>query len=115
VPTLWVDTGVMDHDDDADRYDRATLAFETKDYRQAAQLLEPLARELPHHAEVQLLLARAYYHSAQLGRAETLLRVIVERWPDDAYAHLVLARTLQRAGRAEEGRTHLMLAEAMGL
>lgn len=105
----------METDDRADRYDRATFAFETKDYRQAAQLLEPLAQDAPHHAEVQVLLARSYYHSAQLGRAETLLRVIVERWPDDAYAHLVLARTLQRAGRAEEGRVHLLLAEAMGL
>ena len=40
---------------------------------------------------------------------------MVERWPSDAYAHLLLARTLQRAGRAEEGAPHLKIAEAMGL
>lgn len=101
--------------DPADRYDKATFAFASKDYARAAALIEPLAAQEPHQHEVQVLLARAYYHSAQLRRAEAVLRVVVERWPDDAYAHLVLARTLQRAGRAEEGRVHLVLAEAMGL
>lgn len=105
----------VDPDDAAVRYDRATFAFEAKDYTRAAGLLEPLVQAEPHQAGIQVLLARCYFHSAQLGRAETLLRSIVERWPDEAYAHLVLARTLQRAGRAEEGRVHLMLAEAMGL
>ena len=101
--------------DDHARYDRATFAFETKDYLRAAALLEPLAQADPGNAEVRLLLARSYYHSARLGPAETELRAMVERWPSDAYAHLVLARTLQRAGRAEEGAPHLKMAEAMGL
>ncbi|WP_298889254.1 tetratricopeptide repeat protein [uncultured Serinicoccus sp.] len=101
--------------DDHARYDRATFAFETKDYVRAAGLLEPLAQADPGNAQVRLLLARSYYHSARLGRAETELRAMVERWPSDAYAHLVLARTLQRAGRAEEGAPHLKIAEAMGL
>lgn len=101
--------------DDHARYDRATFAFETKDYLRAAALLEPLAEADPGNAEVRLLLARSYYHSARLGRAETELRALLERWPSEAYAHLVLARTLQRAGRAEEGAPHLKIAEAMGL
>lgn len=101
--------------DDHARYDRATFAFETKDYRSAATLVEPLVRDNPGNAEVALLLARSYYHSARLGPAEELLRRMLERWPGDAYTHLMLARTLQRAGRAEEGAPHLKLAEAMGL
>ena len=101
--------------DDHARYDRATFAFETKNYGVAAGLLEPLVRDNPGNAEVTLLLARSYYHSARLGPAETVLREMIERWPGDAYAHLMLARTLQRAGRAEEGAPHLKLAEAMGL
>lgn len=101
--------------DPAERYDQATFAFDAKDYARAALLLEPLVEQGPGQHEVQILLARSYYHSAQLRRAEAVLRVVVERWPDDAYAHLVLARTLQRAGRAQEGRVHLLLAEAMGL
>lgn len=101
--------------DPAATYDRAAFAFESKDYVTAAELLRPLAEQERQHHELQLLLARAYYHSAQLRRAEAQLLRVVDRWPDDAYAHLVLARTLQRAGRAEEGRVHLVLAEAMGL
>ena len=101
--------------DDHARYDRATFLFETKSYHRAAELLEPLVADNPHNAEVSLLLARSYYYSARLGRAESVLRVMLERWPSDAYAHLLLARTLQRAGRAEEGSPHLKIAEAMGL
>jgi predicted Zn-dependent protease len=101
--------------DDHARYDRATFLFETKSFHRAADLLEPLVDTNPHNAEVTLLLARSYYHGARLGRAETVLRLMVERWPTDAYAHLLLARTLQRAGRAEEGAPHLKIAEAMGL
>lgn len=101
--------------DAAARYDRAIFLFETKDYAGAAKILRDLVEEEPDQQELRLLLARSYYHSAQLGRAEQELKVIVERWPSDAYAHLVLARTLQRAGRAEEGSRHLALAEAMGL
>ncbi len=101
--------------DDHARYDRATFLFETRSYSQAAALLEPLAAGHPDNAEVLLLQARSFYYSAQLGRAEGVLRRMVERWPSDGYAHLLLARTLQRAGRAEEGAPHLKLAEAMGL
>ena len=101
--------------DDHARYDRATFAFETKDYGSAARLLEPLVEASPGNAEIALLLARSYYHSARLGPAEKVLRSMVERWPSDAYAHLLLARTLQRAGRAEDGAAHLKIAEAMGL
>lgn len=101
--------------DDSARYDRATFAFETKDYGRAAALLGPLVEANPGNAEVALLLARSYYHAARLGPAETLLREMLKRWPGDAYAHLLLARTLQRAGRAEEGAPYLKMAEAMGL
>lgn len=96
-------------------YDRATFLFEAKRFAEAAELFAQLAEAEPGYHEVQLYLARSYYYSAQLGRAEETLRAIVERWPSDAYAYFVLARTLQRAGRAEEGRQYLLLAEAMGM
>lgn len=101
--------------DDHARYDRATFAFETKNYLRAADLLEPLAESEPGNSQVLLLLARSYYHAARLGRAEQVCRAIIERWPSEAYAHLLLARTLQRSGRAQEGAGHLKIAEAMGL
>lgn len=96
-------------------YDRATFLFENKEFTKAADLFARLVAAEPDHLETRLWLARSYYHSAQLGRAEETLTVIVGRWPSEAYAHLLLARTLQRAGRAEEGRQHLKIAEAMGL
>jgi hypothetical protein len=64
--------------------------------------------------DLRMLLARAYFHSAQLGRAESTLRRIVEESPADAYAHLLLGRTLQRAGRHSEAAQPLALAEILG-
>lgn len=111
----WVQLSGDGELDDHTRYDRATFAYDTKDYQRAAELLEPLAEAEPTNGAVALLLARSYYHAARLGRAEQLTRGIIERWPSDAYAHLLLARTLQRSGRAQEGARHLKIAEAMGL
>lgn len=65
-------------------------------------------------AEAHLLLARAYFHSAQLARAEAATRQVLTEAPDDPYAHLLLGRTLQRAGRPEEARGPLRLAELLG-
>jgi Flp pilus assembly protein TadD len=64
--------------------------------------------------DLRLMLARAYFHSAQFGRAESTLRRIIEEAPTDAYAHLLLGRTLQRAGRHAEAARPLALAEVLG-
>lgn len=98
----------------ADKWDRAQLLFEAKDYIKAAQLLAEVAEEVPFQTDLRLLLARAYFHSAQLGRAEAQLRVIVDRDPVEHYAHLLLGRTLERLGRAEEAAPWLRLAAALG-
>ena len=63
---------------------------------------------------LRLLLARAYFQSAQLGRAEATLLRVIEEAPTDAYAHLLLGRTLQRAGRHADAARPLALAEALG-
>lgn len=96
----------------AERWERAQLLFEAKDYVRAAQLLAEVVAEVPFQADLGLLLARAYFHSAQLGRAEEQLRVIVDRCPVEHYAHLLLGRTLERQGRAEEAAPWLRLAAA---
>ena len=62
---------------------------------------------------MRLLLARAYFHSAQLGRAEEQLRVLVDRDPSDHYARFVLGRTLERQNRTAEALPHLRMASAM--
>jgi hypothetical protein len=60
-----------------------------------------------------LLLARAYYHSDQLTRAEQTARAVFARAPSEAYAHLLLGRVLQRQNRAAEAAGGLRLAAVM--
>ncbi|SDO30745.1 tetratricopeptide repeat protein [Lentzea jiangxiensis] len=98
----------------AEKWERAQLLFEARDYIGAARLLASVAGEVPFQTDLHLLLARAYYHSAQLGKAEATLRVVVDRDPVEHYAHLLLGRTLERQGRSEEAAPWLRLAAAFG-
>ncbi|MFI2643995.1 tetratricopeptide repeat protein [Streptomyces sp. NPDC018610] len=101
------------HGSAAERWERARLFFDARDYAGAARTLADLVAEVPEQTGPRLLLARAYYHSAQLRRAEAELRVIVERDPVEHYARLMLGRTLQRQGRHEDATTHLRIASAL--
>lgn len=96
----------------SEKWRRAGLFFEAKDYAEAARILEEVVTELPEQVDVRLLLARAYYHSAQLRRAEAQCREVIDRDPVEHYAHLMLGRTLERQGRAEEARLWLRIADA---
>ncbi|MFD8224278.1 tetratricopeptide repeat protein [Streptomyces massasporeus] len=97
----------------AERWERAQLFFEANDYAAAARVLVGLVEEVPEQTGPRLLLARSYYHSAQLRRAEAELRTIVERDPVEHYARLMLGRTLQRQSRHEEAESHLRIASAL--
>jgi hypothetical protein len=105
-----------------DRYRWAEDLFSHRDYRAAARVLEALlgeAAERPDDvghglAEPRLLLARAYYHQALLPRAEAAARDLLADHPTDAYAALLLARTLERSSRHDEARAAFRLAEALG-
>ena len=57
--------------------------------------------------------ASAYFASAQLGRARQVLEAALADNPADSYARLMLGRTLERQGRADEAKTHLRMAAAM--
>jgi len=92
---------------------RASMFFDAGDPIRAAQILEPIIAAEPGHADVRLLLARAYFHSAQLRRAEEQLLVLVERDPSDHYVRYVLGRTLERQNRPAEALPHLRMASAM--
>ncbi|MGA5139692.1 tetratricopeptide repeat protein [Streptomyces azureus] len=89
------------------------MFFDAKDYTAAARVLVGLVEEVPEQTGPRLLLARSYYHSAQLRRAEAELRTIVERDPVEHYARLMLGRTLQRQNRHEEAEAHLRIASAL--
>jgi tetratricopeptide (TPR) repeat protein len=102
-----------EHVDLLEEYRKATFFFESGDPLGAARLLEPIVEAEPQNAAVRQLLARAYFNSAQLNGAEAQLRALIEHDPSDHYAHHVLGRTLERAGRFREALPHLRLAAAM--
>ncbi|WP_067280544.1 tetratricopeptide repeat protein [Streptomyces jeddahensis] len=89
------------------------MFFDAKEYAAAARILDGLVAEVPEQVAPRLLLARAYYHSAQLRRAETELRAVLERDPVETYARLMLGRTLQRQGRDADAAPHLRMAAAL--
>lgn len=101
------------HGTPAERWERAQLFFGAREYTAAARVLAGLVEETPEQTGPRLLLARAYYHSAQLRRAETELRIIVERDPVEHYARLMLGRTLERQGRHTDAGPHLRIASAL--
>ncbi|WP_199432588.1 tetratricopeptide repeat protein [Qaidamihabitans albus] len=79
----------------------------------ALKVLEPVLDADADKPSVQLLAGRAYFHSAQLRRAERALTRVVEMDPADHYARFVLGRTLQRLGRFVEALGQLRMASAM--
>lgn len=107
-----------------DRYRYAQRLFRERRYTAAARELEFLIADEREHADGQqtaaylgdapLLLARAYYHSAQLEKSEQAARGLIETDPTEVYAVLLLARTLQRRGRHAEAGTWLRRLDAMG-
>jgi predicted Zn-dependent protease len=94
-------------------FERARVYFDMGDPAQAARILEPLAAQKPRNVSVRLLLARAYYHSAQLRRAESELRAVTELDPVEDYARFCLGRTLERQSRHAEALPHFRVAAAM--
>ncbi|HEY2058532.1 tetratricopeptide repeat protein [Amycolatopsis sp. NBC_01480] len=79
----------------------------------ALKALEPLLDDEQDKPSVQLLAGRAYFHSAQLRRAERAFTRVLELDPTDHYARFVLGRTLQRLGRFAEALAQLRMASAM--
>jgi len=96
-----------------ENYRLAELYLDSGDPRSAVRLLEPLASGTFATTAVRLLLARAYFHSAQLRRAEQQFREVLDLDPTDHFAHFALGRTLERQSRLDEALRHFRLAAAM--
>jgi Flp pilus assembly protein TadD len=79
----------------------------------AAPMLAQAAAAAPTDRAVATDLARAYFDSAQLGRAEQAFRTLVDLDPSDAWARRGLARTLRRLSRADEAAGHDRVADAL--
>lgn len=100
-----------------DAYRWAVDLFEHRDYYRAAEILQHLVDNDPHATgltAVRELLARAYYHSAQVGRAAEAARELLHHEPTNAYAALLLARSLERASHHEAADSARRLAVALG-
>ncbi len=115
--------GSVEQRNHAGLYEKAQEHFVLREYTRAITALETLLapgagnREggyLHSTTAASLLLARAYYHSAQLGRAESTARQVLAEDPTDSYAALLLGRSLQRQGRNDEADPILRLAKALG-
>lgn len=97
-----------------EEFQRAAMFFDAKDYVGAARILAPIVADHSGNRAAVELLGRAYFHSAQLGRAEETFRRLIELDPGNDWAHEALARTLERQNRPREARSFRSLARAMG-
>ena len=81
---------------------------------EAARILVGVVEAEPDNQAALELLARAYFASAQLGRAEDVLTRLVALAPTNGWARRALARTLERLSRADEANPHHRVADALG-
>ncbi|HSY00330.1 MAG TPA: tetratricopeptide repeat protein [Streptomyces sp.] len=81
--------------------------------RGAVKLLDRVIAEHPENTAARLLRARAFFAAAQLRPAELEFTIVLEREPDNAFAHFALARTYQRQARDDEAKRHFRLAAAL--
>jgi Flp pilus assembly protein TadD len=93
---------------------RADLLLSLGQPGEAARVLEPLVAAEPGNEAALELLARSYFGSAQLQKAEDALRRLVELAPADGWARRALARTLERQSRRDEAVAHHRMADALG-
>ncbi|TDC23546.1 tetratricopeptide repeat protein [Streptomyces sp. 8K308] len=94
-------------------YRAAEQLLDARDPRGALKLLDPVITAHPENTAARLLRARAFFLAAQLRAAEQEFQLVIEREPDNAFAHFALARTLQRANRNAEAVRHFRLAAAL--
>ena len=95
-------------------YLRADLFIAMGQPIEAARVLECVLDAEPDNQAALELLARSYFGSASLGRAEASLTRLVELAPANGWARRALARTLERQSRAGEAEVHHRIADALG-
>lgn len=91
----------------------AEQLLDARDPRGAIRLLDSVITAHPENTAARLLRARAFFLAAQLRPAELEFQIVLEREPDNAFAHFALARTLERANRYDESLRHFRLAAAL--
>lgn len=99
--------------DTVERYHEAWRLLEGRQPQHALRLLDPAVEAEPDSLSLRTLRAWAYFQSAQLRRAESELREIVDRQPTDLWARFALGRALERQSRMADALPHLRLAAVM--
>ncbi|MCW5249380.1 MULTISPECIES: tetratricopeptide repeat protein [unclassified Streptomyces] len=84
-----------------------------RDPRGAVKLLDAVIAAHPENTAARLLRARAFFLAAQLRAAELEFTIVLEREPDNAFAHFALARTYERRSCPDLARRHFRLAAAL--
>ncbi|MBQ0849810.1 tetratricopeptide repeat protein [Streptomyces sp. NBC_00414] len=84
-----------------------------RDPRGAVKLLDNVIAAYPENTAARLLRARAFFAAAQLRPAELEFTIVLEREPDNAFAHFALARTYERSGQQAQAMRHFRLAAAL--
>jgi len=95
-------------------YLRADLFLAMGQPAEAARVLAAVVEVEPDNQAALELLARSYFGSAQLGRAEEALTRLVTLAPANGWARRALARTLERQSRSAEAVAHHRVADALG-
>ena len=95
-------------------YLRADLFLAMGQPAEASRILERVVAAEPENEAAVELIARAYFGSAQLGRAEQTLTRLVGLAPANGWARRALARTLERQSRNDEAVAHHRVADALG-
>jgi predicted DsbA family dithiol-disulfide isomerase len=99
--------------EEVERFRWAESLLDQGDPLGALTMLRPLLDEHASDRGVRMLAARAWFASAQLRRARAALQALVADDPSDAYARVLLGRTLERMGLGSEAALHLRVATAM--
>ncbi len=81
--------------------------------QRAIELLDAAIAQEPKSTSLRTLRAWAYFQSAQLGKAEDELNLLVEECPSDVWARFALARVLERQSRYRDALPHMRLAAVM--
>ncbi|MGR8011179.1 tetratricopeptide repeat protein [Streptomyces hypolithicus] len=94
-------------------YRAAEQLLAARDPRGAVKLLDSVIAAHPENTAARLLRARAFFAAAQLRLAEMEFQLVLEREPDNAFAHFALARTYERGARSDQAIRHFRLAAAL--
>jgi Flp pilus assembly protein TadD len=93
---------------------RADLFLAMGQPTEAARILTAVVEADPANEAALEMLARAYFGSAQLSRAQETLTRLVGLAPANGWARRALARTLERQSRGDEAAAHHRMADALG-